>query len=311
MDVVHHLFIIFMSCLALWKGAAWLVDASSRIAKRMGISELVIGLTVVAFGTSAPEFAVTIGATLRGETDISLATVIGSNIFNIGFILGGCAIVTTIRIDRSIVWRDGLLLFVITAMLLGMLWDRTLSRPEGFILMATLLCYLVFLFWKKTAPLKEEISHASATWKDGPILVMGLGLILAGQYLLVESAGELATMFGMSAWLIGLTVTAVGTSLPEFAISMGAIIKKHHGIAAGNLIGSNLFNILGVLGMAGIIQPLKTEGDSVVISVIAQLVLTLVVLIFLWTHSKLTRWEGIVLILISLTIYGYNFTVTP
>ena len=310
MDVVHHLFIIFMSCLALWKGAAWLVDASSRIAKRMGISELVIGLTVVAFGTSAPEFAVTIGAALRGETDISLATVIGSNIFNIGFILGGCAMVTTIRIERSIVWRDGLLLFVITAMLLGMLWDRTLSRPEGFILMATLLCYLVFLFWKKTAPLEEEISHASATWKDGPILVMGLGLILAGQYLLVESAGELATMFGMSSWLIGLTVTAVGTSLPEFAISMGAIIKKHHGIAAGNLIGSNLFNILGVLGMAGFIQPLKTEGDSVVISVAAQLVLTLVVLIFLWTHSKLTRWEGIVLILMSLTIYGYNFTVT-
>ena len=311
MDVVHHLFIIFMSCLALWKGAAWLVDASSRIAKRMGISELVIGLTVVAFGTSAPEFAVTIGAALRGEMDISVATIIGSNIFNIGFILGGCAIVTTIRINRSIVWRDGLLLFVITAVLVGMLWDQTLSRPEGFILVATLVGYLLFLFWKRSVPLEEEISQEKATWKDGSLLMMGLGLILAGQYFLVDSAVQLAEMIGMSKWLIGLTIVAAGTSIPEFAISMIAIIKKHHGIAAGNLIGSNLFNTLGVLGLAGFIQPLETtQGSSLVISVIAQLALTFVVLIFLWTHSKLTRWEGVVLILLSLIIWGYNFTTT-
>ena len=194
MAVVDHLFIILVSCAAWWKGASWLVDAAARIAKRMGISELVIGLTVVAFGTSAPEFAVTIGATLRGEMDISVANIIGSNIFNIGFILGGCAIVTTIRINRSIVWRDGLLLFVITAVLVGMLWDRTLSRLEGTILLTTLVVYLVFLFWKKSAPLEEEISQTAATWKDGPLLIMGLALILAGQHWMVESAVELAQM---------------------------------------------------------------------------------------------------------------------
>jgi len=226
MAVVYHLFIIFMSCLALWKGASWLVDAAARIAKRMGISELVIGLTVVAFGTSAPEFAVTIGAALRGEMDISIATIIGSNLFNIGFILGGCAIVTTIRINRSIVWRDGLLLFVITALLAGMLWDQKLSSLEGFILVAILIGYLLFLFWKRSVPLEEEISHATATWKDGPLLMMGLGLILAGQHLMVDSAGNLAEMIGMSKWLIGLTVVAAGTSIPEFAISAVAIIKK-------------------------------------------------------------------------------------
>lgn len=310
MTVVYHVFIIFMSCAALWKGAAWLVDAAARIAKRLGISELVIGLTVVAFGTSAPEFAVTIGATLRGETDIAVANIIGSNIFNIGFILGGCAVVTTIRINRSLVWRDGLLLFVMTAVLVGMLWDQELSRLEGCILIATLVGYLLFLFWKRSIPLEEEISQKAATWKDGPILVAGLGLILAGQYLMVESAVKLAEMIGMSKWLIGLTVIAAGTSVPEFAISMVALIKKHHGISAGNLIGSNLFNTLGVLGLAGFIQPLKTEGASVVISVVAQLALTFVVLIFLWTHSKLTRWEGAVLILLSLIIWGYNFTTT-
>lgn len=307
MDIALQIVIILVSCGALWKGATYLVDAAARIAKKVGISELVIGLTVVAFGTSAPEFAVTISAALGGRSNISMGNVIGSNIFNIGFILGICAIVLTIKIRSVLVWRDGILLFLSTVLLLWMLGDCQLSRGEGVVLTSILVGYLLFLFWKRDLVMDEEVSQQQATWRDGPLLIAGLVLVIGGGHFLVTSAVKLAETFGLSEWVIAFTIVAAGTSVPEFAVSMAGLIKKHHGISAGNLIGSNLFNTLGVLGMAAAIRPLEVESSALV-SLAAQAGITLVVVLFMWTGKKVSRWEGVVLILLSLAIWVYNFT---
>ena len=308
MQTALHIGIILLSCAALGLGSAWLVDSAVRLAKRLGISELVIGLTVVAFGTSAPEFAVSINAACRGMEGVSVGNVIGSNIFNIGFILGGCALVASITTSKSLVRRDGLLLVLVTIALLAFLANGSLDRWEGIVMMAALIGYLIFLARKREPLGDEEISSCPSKWYDVPMLIMGLVLVVAGGYFLVESASALARMIGLSEWVIGMTIVAAGTSLPEFIISLVALLKKHHGISAGNLVGSNLFNTLGVLGVAGAIRPMGVESAAIV-SVAALLGLTIVVLVFLRTGWRLVRWEGAVLILICLAMWLYNIQV--
>jgi len=303
-SVPINIIIIIACCGALWLGACWLVDAAARIAKWFGISDLVIGLTVVAFGTSAPEFAATINAALQNLPDISVGNVVGSNIFNIGFILGGCAIVAVIKTKPEIVWRDGLLLLITTALLLLFSLDLHLSRLEGALMFCGLIAYLFYLFSKRQVVLEEDIPKEKATLKDGPLLLMGLALIIAGGYFLVGSAQFLAEKAGLSDLVIGSTVVAACTSLPEFAISLVAILKKHHGISAGNLIGSNLFNTLGVLGVAAALRPL--EFDVGVIHMLFMLIaLTVFVIVFMRTGWRLIRTEGIILVLISLAMWIY------
>ncbi|MBN1844710.1 MAG: sodium:calcium antiporter [Sedimentisphaerales bacterium] len=311
MDLIQPIGIIILCCLALAQGAAWLVDSSSRIAQRLGVSELVIGLTIVAFGTSAPEFAVTVNAALRGHDAVSIGNVVGSNIFNIGFILGGCALVGAIKTRPTLVWRDGLLLLVITAALLGFLADHRLARWEGFVLLGGQIGYLAFLFYKREPILDDEmIPTQKPNGKDVPLLLAGLVLIIAGGHFLVESSVQLAQRFGLSEWVIGVTIVAAGTSVPEFAISLVAILKKHHGISAGNLIGSNLFNTLGVLGVAGAIQlpshPLGVDSSALV-SLAMLIVLTGVVMVFMRSGWRISHAEGGLLVLVSLAIWVYNF----
>ncbi len=312
MEILLHIAIILVCCVALGKGAAWLVDSAARIAKHMGISELVIGLTVVAFGTSAPEFAATITAAIEGHSEISIGNVVGSNIFNIGFILGGCAILSTIKTTEALVYRDGLILIVITCVLLAALGrNHQLDRYEGFLMFLGLIVYLFYLFRKRETVMDEEVAAGEATWKDGFFLVLGLALIIAGGRFLVSSSSEIARTFGMSEWVIGVTVVAAGTSVPEFVISLVALIKKHHGISAGNLIGSNIFNTLGVLGVAGAIQlpshPLTVETTALW-SVLMLIGLTALVMVFMRTGWKLTRKEGWTLLIVSLAIWIYIFT---
>jgi len=289
MDILQHIGIILLCCVALGKGAAWLVDSAARIAKHMGISELVIGLTVVAFGTSAPEFAATITATIQGHSEISIGNVVGSNIFNIGFILGGCAVISTIKTKEALVYRDGLILIVITGVLLAALGqNHQLDRYEGILMFLGLIAYSIYLFRKREIVMEEEVATGKATWKDGCFLILGLILIIAGGRFLVSSSSEIAR------------------------ISLVALIKKHHGISAGNLVGSNIFNTLGVLGVAGAIQlpsqPLTVE-TSALWSVMLLIGLTALVIIFMRTGWKITRKEALILILVSLAIWIYNFTV--
>lgn len=306
MQILVHLLIILAACGALWLGATWLVDAAARISRKFGVSDLVIGLTVVAFGTSAPEFAVTIGSAVRGNADIAVANVIGSNIFNIGFILGAVALFMNVKTGPQLVWRDMTVLLGTCLFLWVLLLDGELARWEGALFFGLLIAYLAFLFIRKETAMEEEISQKPATWLDGPLLLAGLGLIFAGQHFLVDSAVFLAERAGVSEFVIGMTIVAAGTSVPEFAISMISVIKKYHGISAGNLVGSNIFNTLGVLGLAGAIQPLA-GGEQVIASMVAQAGLTLIVLIVMRTAWQVRRFEGILLILVSLLIWGYNF----
>ncbi len=307
MSLPVNVLIIALSCGAMWIGANWLVDSAARIARKFGISELVIGLTVVAFGTSAPEFAVTVGSSIKGLGGIPVANIIGSNIFNIGFILGGCALVRVMDTRRSLVWRDGALLLASTAGLVAAMYNNVLGRVESALLVLVLVGYLIFLFVKRE-PLEidEQIPQKPATWKDYPMLLLGLLLVVGGGNFLVDAAVEIAQAAGMSETVIGLTIVAAGTSLPEFAISLIALLKKQHGLSAGNLIGSNIFNTLGVLGVAGMIRPLPVDNTALM-SLAGQGALTLLVVIFMWTGKRLTRWEGAILVLVSAGIWFMSF----
>ncbi len=293
--------VLVLSILMLWFGAKYLVDSASRIAGTLGVSDLVIGLTVVAFGTSAPEFDVTIGAALKGKQDISVSNIVGSNIFNVGFILGAVAIVKTIQTSRKLVYRDGLFMIGITFLLLFFFRDGLLTKVEGIVLISLLIAYLLFLFFKKEALEEEDIILERATWKDFLIFPLGIASIVGGGHFLVESATDIAGVLHISEWVIGITIVAAGTSAPEMATSLAAVLKEKHGISAGNLIGSNLFNILGVLGLAGIFNPL--EIDSQGLGSIAMLSgMMILVIIFLRTGWRLSRTEGIILATIGIII---------
>lgn len=298
MNPFGDIVIIIASVVGLWWGAVWIVESAVRIAKRLGLSELIIGLTVVAIGTSAPEFAVTVGAALEGQGDISVGNVVGSNIFNLGFILGGVAVVRAICTTRTMVVRDGAMLIGTSLLLLLFLWDHQMSRLEGGILMMGLFLYIGYLIWKKE-PIEDNIPAGQFHWWDIPLLAAGIALVVGSGHFLVESAVHLARLFGISEWVIGVTIVAAGTSSPEFATSLIAVLRGRHGVSAGNLIGSDLFNLLGVLGLAAVIQPMRVEA-SAVSSVLVLVGLVVLVVVFLMrTGWQISRWEGALLIAIN------------
>lgn len=305
MDYVIDSIIIVATILGLWWGAVWVVEAASRIAKRLGISELIIGLTVVAMGTSAPEFAVTVGAALKGQGNISIGNVVGSNIFNLGFILGGVALVRAITTSRSLVYRDGTVMIGITFLLLFFLRDLTMDRWEGVILMSLLVIYIGYLIYSRE-PLEEDIPEGDLQWFDIPRLLVGLALIVTSGHYLVESASSLARAIGVSEWVIGVTIVAAGTSAPELVTSLIAILRGHYGISAGNLIGSDIFNLLGVLGLAAILKPMYIESSAYSsLYVLSGMVILAVVL--MRTNWKLSRWEGGLLVLINIIRWVLDF----
>ncbi len=305
-NLVLDLILAALSTGLLWKGSEWVVDASVRIAHRLRISDLAIGLTVVAIGTSAPEFAVTINAAMRGLPDISVSNVVGSNIFNLGFILGGCAAIRTIQTSPAIVWRDGLFLLTMSIILTIFLLDLTLDPIEGIALFSCLIIYIAFLFWKKD-PIAEAGTGQSATWKDIPLFIVGIAAVVGGGHLLVWSATALARGLGLSEWVIGVTIVAAGTSAPEFATSLMAAVKGRYAMSIGNLIGSDLYNILGVLGLAGMLGPLRIDPVGLhslylLVGVVA------LVIFFMRTGFQVTRWEGMALIGINLIRWIVDFS---
>lgn len=298
--------ILIASVFALWWGAVWVVDSASRIAHKLGVSDLVIGLTVVALGTSAPEFAVTLTAALRGQPDISVGNVVGSNVFNLGFILGGVAIVRAIQTSAKLVYRDGAILIGTSLLLLIFMYDSTMSPWEGMVLIAILLGYLVLLFVRKEK-IEEDIEVSGYKWTDILRLVVGLTLIVGGGHYLVDSASYLARIMGLSEWVIAVTIVAAGTSTPELATSLVAVIKGKHGLSAGNLIGSDLFNLLGVLGLAAVINPLTvSEGAYEEIILLAGLVV--VVVLMMRSGWRISRREGIILVLVNLVRWYMNLS---
>lgn len=301
--------LIVIVCIAgLWVGGGWIVDSASRIARKVGMSELIIGLTIVAIGTSAPEFAVTIAAALGGSADISVGNVVGSNIFNLGFILGGVALVAGIPTSRKLVMRDGGMLIGTTLLLLFLLRDLALEAWEGGILIALLVSYVSYLIIKRDGgDSAEELPDGDFQLKDIPMLLVGIALIVTSGHFLVDAASEIARHFGLSEWVIGVTIVAAGTSAPELATSLMGVMRGKHGISVGNLIGSDLFNLLGVLGLAAIISPMAVDSAAFGSLLLLTALVTLVV-IMLRTGWRLSRWEGGLLVAINLVRWVIDFT---
>lgn len=305
MPPAADILIVLTSLLGLWSGATWLVESAGRIAKRIGISELVIGLTVVALGTSAPEFAVTITAALRGHADISVSNIVGSNIFNLGFILGGVALVRAVAVPRKLVFRDGMVLIGAALLILFLMRDLALSRPEGAVLMLMLAGYLTLLF--RGGDRLEDPPAGDMRWHDPLMLAAGLALVLAGGHFLVESACRLAAAAGMSEWAIGVTVVAAGTSAPEMATALVAVLRGRYGLSVGSLIGSDLFNLLGVLGLAAVLHPMSIDPAGFG-SLAMLLGLVVLVVVMMRTGWVLSRKEGAFLVLLNLIRWIADFS---
>lgn len=302
--MITQLVILAASIVALWVSAIWIVDSAAKLARKLGLSDLVIGLTVVAIGTSLPELAVSVDAAFEGSPDIALGNVIGSNIFNIGIILGGVAIFRSMSTSAPIVYRDGVMLLGATVLLALFLLDLHLARWEGGILVVLLVSYLLYLGLNREAP-DDETPTGEFYWFDIPKLVAGLATVLVGAHFLVESASTLARGFGVSEWMIGVTIVALGTSTPEIATAIAGLTRGLHNVSAGNLIGSDLFNILGALGLAAIVSPF-TVGAIAQQSIPLMAGMALVLVIMLRSGWQLSRWEGGALILMGLARWGLN-----
>lgn len=246
--------------------ADYLVKGAANIATAVGISPLVVGLTVVAFGTSAPELAVSVASAYKDQADLAVGNVIGSNIFNILVILGISAMIIPLAVNRQLIKFDVPVMIFLSVLLFVLSLDGEVSRWDGVILFSMAVVYTSVLIWHSrrtgdsvlSAEVKEQIEGSKAErklWRDILFVVLGIAGLTAGSHLLVKGAVEIATFFGVSELIIGLTIISVGTSLPEVATSVMAAVKGERDIAVGNVVGSNIFNIVSVLGLASIVAP--------------------------------------------------------
>ncbi|XVH33464.1 calcium/sodium antiporter (plasmid) [Haloferacaceae archaeon DSL9] len=296
--------VIFVSAIfGLWIGARALVDSVVRLARRLGIAELTIGLTVVAMGTSTPELVVTTDAALAGLGDIAVGNVVGSNIYNLAFILGAVSLIRVIPVERSLVHRDGVALFGATLAGFVLLFDRTVTRFDGVILVALFGIYTAYLIRDERASPSIDTEYptsrvtevttkvASFRVRDALLLAGGLGVVLLSGHYMVQAASTIARAAGVSDWVIGGTIVAAGTSTPELAVSLIAMRRGRIGMSVGNVVGSNIFNMLGILGAAAIINPLAV-ADSAGESLLWLTILTGIMIGALWSGRKLSRLEG-------------------
>lgn len=302
----------------LVKGADWLVDGASSIARRLRVSELAIGLTLVAFGTSAPELLVNIVASSSGATDIAVGNILGSNIANILLILGIAALIYPLRVQKGTVWKE-IPLSLLAAVLVGVVASdqfiegesvSTLGRIDGIVFIAFFIIFLYYVYSIMRNGFEPQFMHPlTARYGLGRALLFivgGLaGLIVGGKWV-VDGAVAFATLFGVSQSLIGLTIVAVGTSLPELATSAVAAYKRNADIAVGNIVGSNIFNIFFILGVSSIIQPLPFSPGSafdIFVTIFAS------ALLFLWMfvgkRHLLERWQGVTFIVLYIVYVGF------
>ncbi|MBK7897038.1 MAG: calcium/sodium antiporter [Anaerolineaceae bacterium] len=305
METFLDILIIVVCIVALWQGAELVVNAATRIARKIGMSDLVIGLTVVAIGTSAPEFAVTVVAALEGQSDISVGNVVGSNIFNLGFILGGLALLKGITTTKTMVYRDGGMLIGTTILLIIFMFDLTLNRFESATLLIILVVYIGYLIYRRSES-EEHIPEGEFNWLDAPKFIAGIAIIVTAGHYFVESASDLARLIGLSEWVIGVTIVAVGTSAPEIATSLVALLRGQSGMSAGNLVGSDLFNLLGVLGLAGLLNPM-TVNPAAQSSIFLLGGMVVLVVVMMRTGWRMSRWEGGLLIVITIGRWVLDF----
>ena len=313
--IALYLLLLVAGFAALMKGADLFVDGSSALAGNFKISKVIIGLTIVAMGTSAPELAVSTSAALQGSNEIALSNVVGSNIFNLLCVLGICAVIHPVPVDKVILKRDIPVSIVITVLLLLMSSGKVLfngnffqiemneiagdvSKFTGIVLLIIFFCYILYLIFdaKKKAE-DEEFEQNIPLWKCAVLILFGLSLIIGGGQAVVYGAKAVAQTFGMSETLIGLTIVAIGTSLPELVTSVVAARKGETGLAVGNVVGSNIFNILFILGISSTIHPIGVNAASIYDMVIL-IGVSILVFLFSIKGKIINRIEGIIMLLI-------------
>lgn len=293
----------------LVKGADWFVDGSSNIAKLLRVPPILIGLTIVALGTSSPEATVSIIAALEGTADVSIGNVIGSNIFNITLTVGLAAFIFPLQVQNETIKKEipftllasVALLVLMSDIFLQGLSSNMITRSDGVILLLFLTIFMYYIIEvglkSRKESREEEISNEDISWgKNGIITIIGLAGIIGGGQLVVTNATEIAYSLGMSETLVGLTIVAIGTSLPELVTSISAALKKESEIALGNIVGSNIFNILFVLGASSVITPLAIN-EKIFTDIWLMIILTILLLIFSRTKYRIGRKEGLILAL--------------
>lgn len=303
---------LLVSLVILYYGAEGLVFGASSLAKRIGISPLVIGLTIVSVGTSMPELLVSIKASMNGQGAISIGNVLGSNMFNFGLILGLSAIIYPLSVKRQLLKLDVPVMVLTSVLFLLLYLDFEISRLEALLMLLILISYITYLFKTSKKEQKEnQDSDIKLTkhWSlDIIFFVVGLVALAFGSELLVENSVIIAERLGMSEAMIGLTIIAAGTSMPELATSVVAALKKRSDIAIGNIVGSNIFNILLILGVAGLIQPISTPEINYMDTLFV-VALGLVLWVFMKYSSLIRRWQGAIFILMYILYFWIKLAI--
>ncbi|WP_053361517.1 calcium/sodium antiporter [Bacillus sp. FJAT-27251] len=302
--------LLIVGFVLLIKGADYFVEGASNIAQLLKVPPILVGLTIVAFGTSAPEATVSIIAALEGSSDVSLGNVVGSNILNITLVIGITAIINPLKVESETIRKEipftllaSIVLWVfISDAALQNLGTNLITRSEGIILLLFLSIFLYYIYEvarnSRSSDSVEEVQNRDITWgKNLVFTVGGMAAIIFGGDMVVDNATQIALSIGMSETLVGLTIVAIGTSLPELVTSITAALKKQTEIALGNIVGSNIFNILFVLGTSATIAPLAVD-NRIFTDVVCMIILTVVLLIFSRTKYKISKVEGAVLVAI-------------
>ena len=316
MDILINLALLIFCFIVLIKGADFMVDAASYIAAFLGVPSLIIGLTIVAFGTSCPEAGVSIVSSLAGNNSLSISNVVGSNVFNLLVVVGLSAVIGSIAAPGDLIKLDFPICILFSGLLVFSCWDLQFTRVEGIIYVACIIAYCVFLIFRskkgRSADNDDAIPEPSKprTGKGALLRVFVIIIAVAAIYLssqgIVHSCTFFAKLFGISDTIIGLTIVALGTSLPELVTSLVAYKKGENSIALGNIIGSNLFNILFVLGIAGAISPLSLLRENVTDAIIC-LGITVISFVFALTGKKINRAEGFVMLLMYAGYMAFVF----
>ncbi|MBO5246725.1 MAG: calcium/sodium antiporter [Eubacterium sp.] len=306
MHMLIELVLLVLGFVMLIKGADIFVEGAAGIATKFGIPQLVIGLTIVAMGTSAPEAAVSITAAFKGNADITIGNVVGSNILNILVILGITAVIVAVAVQQSTIRYEIPFVILVTVVLLVMgAMDGSVGRLDGVVLWVLFLIYLGYLFMMaKKNKEEEETQKQEPVWKLLLFVVVGIALIIIGADVSVDAASEIARVIGLSERFIGLTIVALGTSLPELCTSVVAAKKGKADLAIGNIVGSNIFNILFVVGTTALIVPVPFNPEFIVDTAVA-----VIATVLLWAcvvrQKKLTRPAGVIMLVGYVAYFAY------
>jgi len=308
---------LVLGLILLLVSGKYLVESSVTIARHFKIPTLTIGLTIVSFGTSAPELLVSLQAALQGHPDMAIGNVVGSNISNILLVLAVTAFIFPISIQKQFIRRDWPILMFISTLMVVFLLDLTLKRYEGFILLALLVAYIVYSIIQARSPKhKEEFTqdvttHGMKWWVAIFVFLIACAGLSFGASLLVDSAASIATRIGVSERVISISMVAVGTSLPELATSMIAAFKKEGNISVGNIIGSNIMNIISVLGITSLVKPLPTVRQTLIMDLPWMIGATLLLFLFMLPvdRAKISRFEGSIMLLAYAAYIFFIFTI--